>query len=119
VGRRLLLSRRRLQCPLFAVLATRIYLPDPDRDPHDHSRWFVTFIVSGGYDELVWDDPRGLTAFRERHHGRFSVKVLRRDQAHRITRAEGKLRTLVVAGRWHGPFRFWAPGGPVDQRDYG
>jgi hypothetical protein len=108
-----------VQCPWFALLATRIYLPDPDRDPHDHSRWFATFIVSGGYRERVWDDPRDLSASRERYHRRFSVMVLRRTQAHRITRIDGKVRTFIVAGPWREDFRFWTAGGPVRRGDYG
>ena len=119
VGDELHLSRRRLQCPMFGLLATRIYTPDTDRDPHTHSRWFVTFIVSGGYWETVWDDPSDLSRSHQRHHSRWSLMVLRRDQAHRITRVEGKLRTFVVAGWWRGDFSFWTPDGPVGRRDYG
>jgi len=119
VGGELHLSRRRLQCPLFGLLATRIYGPDTERDPHDHSRSFATFILSGSYDEVVHDDPGDLSACRERHHGRWSVMVLRRDQAHRITRTEGKLRTFVVAGPWRGDFAFWAEDGPVGREQYG
>lgn len=119
VGGELHLSRRRLQCPVFALLATRIYTPDTERDPHTHSRWFATFIVSGSYDEVVYGDPADLSARRERHHARWSVMVLRRDQAHRITRTEGQLRTLVVAGRWRGDFAFWTGSGPVSRQDYG
>jgi hypothetical protein len=113
------LSRRRLQCPLFALLATRIYTPDSGRAPHNHSRWFATFIVSGGYDEVVYDDPGDLGACRERYHRRFSVMVLRRDQAHRITRVEGKLRTFAVAGWWRGDFWFLTEDGPVPREQYG
>jgi hypothetical protein len=113
------LIRRRVQCPIFALLATRIYTPDSGRAPHNHSRWFATLILSGGYWESVWDDPADLSACRERHHGRFSVMVLRRDQAHRITRVEGKLRTFVVAGPWRADFEFWTDGGPVPRARYG
>jgi hypothetical protein len=119
VGGELHLIRRRLQCPLFALLATRIFAPDTGRAPHTHSRWFVTFIVSGGYWETVWDDPADLSACRERHHRRWSVMVLRRDQAHRITRTEGQLRTFIVAGPWRGDFAFWAEDGPVGREQYG
>jgi hypothetical protein len=119
VGDELHLTRRRVQCPIFALLATRIFTPDSSRAPHNHSRWFATLILSGGYWESVWDDSADLSAWRVRHHSRFSVMVLRRDQAHRITRVEGKLRTFVVAGPWRGDFEFWTPDGPVGRRDYG
>jgi hypothetical protein len=114
----LLLSRRRLQCPWFALLATRICRPDTGRAAHNHSRWFATFIVSGSYDEIVLDHP-DLSVCRHRHHRRFPVMVLRRDQAHRITRVEGKLRTFVVAGPWRGDFSFWTADGPVPRSEYG
>lgn len=113
------LIRRRIQTPIFGLLATRIFTPDSDRAPHTHSRWFATFIVSGGYWEVVHDDPADLSAGRERHHGRWSVMVLRRTQAHRITSVEGKLRTFVVAGPWRGDFEFWTDDGPVGRREYG
>lgn len=44
---------------------------------------------------------------------------MRRDEAHRIVRTEGKLRTFVVAGRWREDFAFWTADGPAGRKDYG
>ena len=121
VGGELFLDRLRLiQTPLFAVLVTRIHRADDGRDPHNHSRAFATFILSGGYAEQVWSRP-GLRGYgRGRVHRRFSLMVLPQSWAHLVTRVDGPLRTLVFAGRHHRePWSFWTAGGPVDWREYG
>jgi hypothetical protein len=129
----LFLDRLRLvQTPLFAILLTRIYRDDAERDPHNHSRAFCTLILSGSYAERVWPRPEGLALPRsdswasdvlhqghERHHGRFSLMRLPQGWAHSITRIDGPLRTLVIAGRHRGTWHFWTADGPVDWKDYG
>ena len=120
VGGELFLDRLRvIQTPLFAMLLTRIYADDPERDPHNHSRAFCTFILSGGYAERVWDFDRAAGESWVREHRRFSLMVLPQSWAHRITRVDGPLRTLVLAGRHHGTWHFWTAGGPVDWKEYG
>ncbi len=134
VGGELFLDRLRIvQCPLFAVLLTRIRQPDAGRDPHSHSRAFATLILSGGYTERVWPRPEGLRGperdtwashvlhqGHERRHGRFSLRCLPQSWAHRITRVDGNLRTLVIAGPHHRePWSFWTPDGPVPWQEYG
>jgi len=134
VGGDLFLDRLRvIQTPLFAVLLTRIYVPDEGRDPHNHSRPFATSILSGGYAERVWPRPesrcgplRDTWASRVMHdgqareHRRFSLMVLPQSWAHLITRVDGPLRTLVLAGRHHRePWSFWTEDGPVDWHRYG
>jgi len=120
VGGELFLDRLRVvQVPWFAVLLTRIYADDLDRDPHNHSRAFVTFIVSGGYAERVWNTSRVTGEGHVREHRRFSLRFLPQSWAHQITRVDGPLRTFVIAGRHHGTFHFWTAQGPVDWRDYG
>ena len=119
VAGRLFIDRLRvIQCPWFAVLLTRIHSADIGRDPHNHSRGFWTFILSGGYTErLCRTSSPGVTWTRR--HRRFSLKHMPVGWAHQITRIDGPLRTLVFAGRHHGTFHFWTPDGPVDWRDYG
>lgn len=120
VGGDLFIDRLRVvQCPLFAVLLTRIHGPDTGRDPHTHSRPFATFILSGSYTERVWPSPgRGLAA-TGRRHPRFSLRFMPATWAHQITEVNGPLRTLVIAGRHRGTWHFRTPDGPVDWKDYG
>jgi len=121
VGGELFLDRLRLiQTPLFAILITRIHLPDADRDPHNHSRAFATFILSGGYSEQVWPHPQRPGSSKVRLHKRFSLMRLPQSWAHRIVSVDGPLRTLVFAGRHHRePWSFWTVDGPVDWGEYG
>jgi hypothetical protein len=119
VGGQPFLTRLRIvQCPWFAVLLTRIYQEDEDRDPHNHSRAFCTFILSGSYSERVTETGQSGRSW-DREHRRFSVRYMPQAWAHRITRIDGRLTTLVVAGRHHGTWYFWTEDGPVDWKDYG
>jgi hypothetical protein len=105
--------------PWFSVLLHRIHGPDMDRDPHDHPWPFASLILSGSYDELLWDPrPQDIRWVRKRHHGRFSLRAVKLSQAHRITDVDGLLWTLVLAGRRRESWRFWTDAGPVDWREY-
>jgi len=118
VGGEPFLDRRQvIQTPWCAVLLTRIYQID-GRDPHDHSRWFASWIISGRYQELVYDNPADLSDRQFRSHRRWSWYVLRTDQAHRIIGLRQPLWTLVVAGRHRGTWSFWTPDGKVDWKIY-
>jgi hypothetical protein len=121
-----LLKRRRLQCPLFGILFTRIYVPDsPQRAMHAHSRPFLTFIASGYYIESVERVlPGGGTtkSGAVRAHPRFSLRYLPADYAHRITAVSKRkpLLTVALVGRHLGTWHFYPPDGePVDWKDYG
>lgn len=103
-------------CPWFGVFLTDILRPDADRDPHDHSRTFASFILSGSYAELVYTD---LKHVRARVHKRGSLHLMPLSKAHVITATIQPLRTLVVAGRSRGTWAFWTPQGKVDWKDYG
>lgn len=106
-------------CPWFGIFLTRIYAPDDaKRDPHDHSRWFASLILSGGYAENVYDDPARLMPVTRRHR-RGSVHMMPVSRAHAITAVAGPLRTLVLAGPSRGTWAFWTPAGKVDWKDYG
>jgi hypothetical protein len=76
-------------------------------------------ILSGAYEETVWDDPGNLSRRRHRAHRRWSAHVMRPEHAHVITSLRAPLRTLVIAGRHRGTWHFWTPEGPVDWREYG
>ena len=111
--------RQVVQVPWFSLLVSRIHGPDAGRDPHDHSRWFASLILSGGYCETVYLDPADLARVRVRRHRRWSVHVMRPEHAHLITAVSGPLRTVVLAGRHRGTWSFWTPDGQVDWRAYG
>ena len=119
-GRPYLDRLRLLQTPLFGIYLHRIHVPDADRDPHDHPWWFASLVLSGGYDELVWDHPEdiGELAARRRVRGRWSLRTIRRTQAHMITDVRGQLWTLVLTGPRRSSWGFWTADGFVDWRDY-
>jgi hypothetical protein len=127
-GGRPYLDRLRLvQTPWAGVYLHRIHVPDPDRDPHNHPWWFASVVLSGGYDELVWDHPEdiGQPAARDtirwarrRVRNRWSLRTIRRSQAHRITGVHGQLWTLVLTGPRRSSWGFWTGEGYVDWRDY-
>jgi hypothetical protein len=119
VGDAPFLDRRVLLiCPWLAVLWTEIHGPDDGRDPHDHSRSFVSIIISGGYDENVYADPADLGRVRARSHRRWSAHLMPSRCAHSITGVRGRLRTLALAGRSRGTWAFWTADGKVDWREY-
>lgn len=118
---------RIIQTPLFAVFLHRIHKDDLDRDPHDHPWWFVSLVISGSYEEEIWNtadvaaDPycyQVVSVARIRVHGRFSVHATSRKIIHRITRIDGLLWTVLVTGRRHRSWNFWPDSGPVDWREY-
>lgn len=120
VGGKPFITRRQVvQTPLFSVLVSRIHGPDEGRDPHGHSRWFASLILTGGYGEIVFLDPADLPEVRIRRHRRWSVHVMRPGHAHLITSVRHPLRTVVIAGRHRGTWHFWTPAGRVDWREYG
>ena len=109
------ISRWGFAVPWFSVLVSRIYAPDTGRDPHDHSRPFVSIALRGGYTEQV-HTGRGWSV--RRVHKRWRPYYLPRRHAHQITAVEGELVTLVFAGRWLRSFRFWTKDGPVPHEEY-
>jgi hypothetical protein len=116
---------RVFQTPLFGLYLHRIHTPDVDRDPHNHPWWFASLVLSGGYDELVWDHPEDIgrpmprnVIRRARSRGRFSLRSIRRSEAHRITDVRGVLWTLVLTGPRRASWGFWTPRGFMDWRDY-
>lgn len=105
--------------PWFGVFLTEIHQPDDLlRDPHDHSRWFASLILSGGYAERVHYDPDNVSESFVRAHRRGSLHVMPADRAHVITAVRSPLRTLVLAGKSRGTWSFWTASGKVDWKQY-
>lgn len=115
----LFLDRLRLvKTPWFGVYLHRIHRPDVDPDPHDHPWPFVSIVLAGGYEELLWPDASARPEYLMRRHSRFRPMVVRRRSAHAITDVRGLLWTLVLTGPDHDDWRFWTPAGPVHWRAY-
>lgn len=117
-GRPFLRRRQIVQTPWFSLLLTRIYGPDTGRDPHDHSRWFLSLRLSGRYRETVFTDPGDLSACYTAVRHRWTAHVMPADRAHVITEVTAPLRTLVFAGRHRGTWSFWTMDGKIDWKDY-
>jgi hypothetical protein len=104
--------------PWFGVFLTDIHKPDIGRDPHDHSRPFISFILSGGYVEVVHDNPEKLGELTRHFRTRFSAHRMKMTEAHNITVVDKNTRTLVFAGKSRGTWSFWTDDGKVDWKQY-
>jgi hypothetical protein len=95
---------RIVQTPWFGVLLHWIYLPDRDRDAHDHPWPFASFIVRGGYKEEVSaavTDQYGRWLGGEpymRKHRRFSWHRTGLNMVHQITALKDRTVTLLLVG---------------------
>jgi hypothetical protein len=108
---------RLIQMPLFGLYIHHIFLPDKDRDPHDHPWPFVTMILRGGYDERVYENPdRALTHLKI--WDQFSVHRFRTSWAHQILTIRPNTFTLVLTGRRRRVWGFWTDEGWVRWQDY-
>jgi hypothetical protein len=105
-------------CPWFGVFLTDIHKPDAGRDPHDHSRPFISLILSGGYVEIVHGNPGKLGELTRHFRTRWSCHKIRTSQAHNITIVDKNTRTLVLAGKSRGTWSFWTDDGKVDWKEY-
>lgn len=112
---------RIVQTPWFALYLHFIFLPDDDRDPHDHPWNFGSFVIRGGYSERLYDlggEFGGVRLLGEKRHGRLSVHRMKMDKAHRITNIEPGLATLVFIGPRKRDWGFWTEDGFVRWQKY-
>ena len=123
-GQTYLKRLRIIQTPWFSIYLHWIYLPDRDRDPHDHPWNFTSIILRGGYTERVWPQVDGKrytpqTATGDRYTDvriiwrRFSVHRMSTDNAHMIQTLKPKTLTLIVTGRRSRVWGFWTEDGFV------
>jgi len=108
-----------IQTPWFAVLLTRIDQPDAPVAPHDHSRSFTSWIISGGYTEDVYLNISNLDSFTRVERKRWSWHVMPQRWAHSLVKVDKPLWTLVLAGKqenkdWH----FWTWEGKIPYHQY-
>jgi hypothetical protein len=116
-GRTYLNRLRVIQTPLVSVYLHKIHRPDAFHYAHDHPWWFASLVLSGGYSERVWNDPRRPESFM-RTRRRWSLRTIRRSQGHQITDVHGDLWTLVITGPKRDTWRFYPEGVPVQWRQH-
>ena len=110
---------RIIQTPWFAIYLHWIYLPDKDRDPHDHPWSFASIVLRGGYDETVHYAPEvHLDYTKHRTHRRFSAHITDTRVAHQITNLEPETVTLLFVGRRRRQWGFWTGDGWVPWHEY-
>jgi hypothetical protein len=73
-----------LRTPLASVYLHRLLASDAGRDPHDHPRPFISWVLRGGYTEQYWPTP--------------SQPALSAHRTHTADRAFGK---MLGGRRWH------------------
>jgi hypothetical protein len=109
---------RILGTPRFSVYLHHIHRPDGEPDPHDHPWWFASLVLAGWYEETVWPDKRDPVVRVIRSRARWSLRMMTRHSAHRITGTCGSLWTLVLTGPKRSSWGFWPDGRFVPWRDY-
>lgn len=106
---------RIVQTPLFAIYIHWIYLPDTDRDPHDHPWNFWSLILRGGYTERL-HKKSGEQVLNAWYRGSFHKMSI--THAHKITELIPGTVTMVVTGPRHRTWGFWTEEGFVKYMDY-
>lgn len=109
-----------VKCPLFAIYVHWIFLPDNDRDCHDHPWNFKSFVLRGGYAEHLYYSmkDRKRDKFSTKEYGRFSYHRMPTYFAHRITWLKENTVTLIITGRRKRTWGFWTKEGWVKYNDY-
>jgi hypothetical protein len=111
-GKRFLTRFIFIRNPLFSVDITRIHGADDQRAyPHDHSRTFISWKLTGGYEEDVYTDKDDLRERFHKKHGWMSFHKMSRHHAHSITRVSPHLVTVLFLGRKRQKSNYWTPEG--------
>lgn len=103
------------QTPWFGIYVHWIYLPDRDRDPHDHPWPLLSWILRGGYTETVWT---GRLTHSQHRRRRWSLHRVPITVAHSIDSLEPRTVTLVLVGRRCREWGFWTATGWVHWKAY-
>lgn len=77
------------------------FMPDTeDRDPHDHPRSFVTFVVAGGYTDISYLPTWSASGFVERisRCRRGSIHFRHAEHMHRTKTGPDGAWTIVLTG---------------------
>jgi hypothetical protein len=104
--------------PLFSVYLHHIHRHDEEPDPHDHPWWFASLVLAGWYEETVWPGKRDPAVRVIRFRARWSLRMMTRHSAHRVTGTSGSFWTLVLTWPKRSSWGFWPAGRLVPWRDY-
>ncbi len=85
-----------LKTPWFSIKLHWFHRPDPDRDLHDHPWAFVSFILRGGYTELINYLPSCPLSIMHKHIRWFNFKNT--VTSHRVITIKPGTLTLVITG---------------------
>lgn len=109
----------------------RMTAPDPGLDLHDHPFAFVSWVIKGAYTEERAETrvapfyARLVGHYTTCNRGydverpRWSFKMMRLDECHRITELVGSsCWTIVFRGPRRRGWGFYIPGGFVDEKTY-
>lgn len=86
--------------PLGSIRLHRWHASDDHRAFHDHSWWFVTLVLKGGYTDI---SPQGRDRLRAG-----SARFRRAHHRHTVEVDPGGATTLMVTGPWRRKWLFWA-----------
>lgn len=116
------------QTPWFSVHVHHILRSDADEHLHDHPWGFSSFLLSGGYVEILPEiqpeepfflatDPFPGAPTRTVEHRRFSVVSHRATDAHRLVLTK-PVWTIVLTSDRLRTWGFWTPAGWVPWKEY-
>lgn len=88
---------RVIQTPFWSIYCHWIYLPDTDRDLHNHPWNFTSIILRGGYVEYL-DSPREPCDGVAQSFLRWSRHKMWMDEWHKIVSIKPRTITLVITG---------------------
>jgi hypothetical protein len=108
---------RILQVPMFALYLHFIYVPDGDRDPHNHPMNFWSFVIRGAYFEQRYRRDGSHIGTRLRRRGTLAHTTI--DDFHRIASIRrSPTITLLFVGKRSQSWGFLTPDGYVDKLEY-
>lgn len=104
------MTRWVLDLRLFSLRLHHFHRSDDDRHLHDHPWWFLSLILSGGYEEIT---ERGTVAVKP---GR--VVFRRASHRHAVKLLGPSCWTIVLTGPIRRVWGFWVKGLFHDSRRY-
>lgn len=88
---------------------------DFGRHPHDHPASFLTWIISGGYWEAIYDDRGQYVETAWRGPGLYWRRA---EHVHQVVSVRPNTRTLSLWGPYRRQWGFWVNGQFVPEHDY-